>query len=106
MTEVCFDLSWLRAAYRAGQITPATVVTEVLRRIDAAGDDAVWISRRTHEAIVADTDTLVRRPNALDRLPLYGLPFAVKDSIDVAGLSIGMAPIFLTHPAASTHVGE
>jgi allophanate hydrolase len=105
MTELSFDLSRLRSAYRTGEITPAAVVTEVLRRIDAAGDDSVWISRRAPEAIVADADALTRRAGALHQLPLYGVPFAVKDSIDVAGLPTTLAcPSFAYEPRASAPV--
>ena len=35
----------LGAAYRAGTLTVRQVIDEVLKRIAAAGDDKVWISR-------------------------------------------------------------
>jgi allophanate hydrolase len=105
MSDLSLDLSRLRAAYRAAAVKPSAIVAEVLRRIDAAGDDAVWISRRLSEEIVADGETLDRRLAEIDLLPLYGIPFAVKDSIDVKGLPTTLAcPAFAYEPAESAPV--
>ena len=75
------DLERLRAAYADGSATPAGVMADVLERIAAAGDDAVWISRVPDAALLAQARALPD-PAA----PLYGVPFAVKDNIDMAGL--------------------
>ncbi|WP_018333482.1 allophanate hydrolase [Actinomycetospora chiangmaiensis] len=64
---------------------PADVVEAVLARIAERGDDGVWIT-------VADRDALHARAGELEALapghrgPLHGVPVAVKDNIDVAGL--------------------
>lgn len=81
---ISLDLASLESGYAKGALTPTSVVREVLSRIARAGDDHVWICR------VPEAD-LYRRAaelDALDRakLPLFGVPFAVKDNIDVAGL--------------------
>src|ERR1700689_1265293 len=105
MSDLSLDLSRLRAAYRAGTTTPSAIVAEVLRRIGAAGDDAVWISRRGNDAIVANGQALDRRLREIDVLPLYGIPFAVKDSIDVKGLPTTLAcPAFAYEPLESAPV--
>ncbi len=81
MTRRSLDLRSLSAAYTEGSVTPEAVMVEVLARIAAAGSDAVWISR------VPDADLLAQaRALTEPSLPLYGVPFAVKDNIDVAGL--------------------
>jgi allophanate hydrolase len=50
----------------------------------AHADPAIWISRRSDEAILADARALeAEGPNGR---PLWGVPFAVKDNIDVAGM--------------------
>ena len=60
---------------------------EVLRRVKAAGDDRVWISRVGEAAVMARAALLVGLgTDARRHLPLYGIPFAVKDNIDVAGM--------------------
>ncbi|HEV7867021.1 MAG TPA: allophanate hydrolase [Chthoniobacteraceae bacterium] len=69
-------LGSLRGEYDAGR-DPADTVREVYRRIAERGDDAVWIHLPPIEEILAQLPT--------DRsLPLFGVPFAVKDNIDVA----------------------
>jgi allophanate hydrolase len=76
----------LRSAYRAGTLDVTRTIEEVLKRIAAAGDDKVWISRATDAALREAAYRLEARRDELERLPLYGVPFAVKDNIDVAGL--------------------
>src|SRR5258708_7904831 len=95
----------LRAAYRAGALDCKKVIEEVLSRIAAAGDDKVWISRASNEALREAAAALDARRGALDSLPLYGVPFAVKDNIDVAGLPTTAAcPGFAYEAKASAEV--
>ncbi|MGE0299262.1 MAG: allophanate hydrolase [Dehalococcoidia bacterium] len=87
----------LTPAYAAGR-DPHDVVDEVLARIDAGSGDGVWISRFDAAALHARADELVAAPQ---RGPLWGVPFAVKDNIDVAGLPTTAAcPAFAYEPAA------
>ena len=81
-----FDAATLAKEYRDGKLTPADVVDQVFARIAARGDDAVWIALAARERVLDDARALQKRRDAGERLPLYGLPFAVKDNIDVAGL--------------------
>ena len=82
MTETDFDIERLRAAY-AGGANPADVVREAYRRIAAAEDPGIFIS------LVAEADA-VAAAEALGPYdpgqPLWGVPFAVKDNIDVVGM--------------------
>ncbi|HVO16627.1 MAG TPA: allophanate hydrolase [Alphaproteobacteria bacterium] len=77
----------LAARYGQGA-RPSEVVDEVLRRIAAWGDDRIWIGRVPEAALRARAGALdrVQREGGAARLPLFGIPFAVKDNIDVAGL--------------------
>jgi allophanate hydrolase len=95
----------LRAAYGAGTLTCRAVIDEVLRRIAAAGDDKVWISRVPDAVLRKVADTLDARRDELDGLSLYGIPFAVKDNIDVEGLPTTAAcPGFAYTPKTSATV--
>ena len=85
--DVSMDLGALRAAYREGSMTPTTVVEVVLRRIADRGDDGVWISRVPDDRVVERAEALEGLDeDARRHLKLYGVPFAVKDCIDVAAM--------------------
>jgi allophanate hydrolase len=76
-------LPGLARAYDAG-LTPRQVFAEFQRRLDAWDDPALFLS----VADEATLEPLFARLDAADRskLPLYGVPFAVKDNIDWDGL--------------------
>lgn len=78
-----FDLASLGAGYRDGTFTPADVVREAWRRIRERGARPVWIHLIPEEESIAGAEAL--GPFRAD-LPLYGIPFAVKDNIDIAGI--------------------
>ncbi|OAN43027.1 allophanate hydrolase [Paramagnetospirillum marisnigri] len=80
------DIATLSAAYASGRLRPTQVVDLVLRRLEQAGDDKVWIHRPPAAALrrrAVDLEAL--SPDQRAGLPLFGIPFAVKDNIDVAG---------------------
>jgi allophanate hydrolase len=86
------------AAHRAGQLTPAQTVARSFARIREHNDPAIFISLRDEKAAVAEAEALAARDAAT--LPLYGVPVAVKDNIDVAGLPTTAAcPAFAYTPS-------
>ncbi len=72
--------------YRAGAFTPGEVVNDVYARIAAVKDQPIWIHLVSREAALARAGEL-EADSAAKKLPLYGVPFAAKDNIDVAGLT-------------------
>ncbi|MDQ6778209.1 MAG: amidase family protein, partial [Actinomycetota bacterium] len=61
---------------------PSDVARELIERIED-DEEPVWITKVAPENLLAAARAL----DGADRsLPLYGIPFAVKDNIDVAGL--------------------
>jgi allophanate hydrolase len=109
MPEPSLDIETLSRTYAEGTFKPSDVARIISKRLDAAGDDKVWISRQTTKALIADA-TLIERRFAVEgpeALPLYGIPFAVKDNIDVAGTpTTAGCPDFAYRPAISATVVE
>ena len=75
-----FTLDALRRAYSEG-LRPEAVVAEGFRRLDKADDPGIFIHQARDEALAA-----ARALAKPDGRPLWGIPFAVKDNIDVAGM--------------------
>ena len=86
----------MQEAYRGG-LDPGAVVEAVFARLAAAEDDGIFIS-------LVDQAEALSRARALGSFdpvarPLWGVPFAVKDNIDVAGLATTAAcPQFAYRP--------
>ncbi len=74
----------LLAAYRSGRRTVADVIEGVLQTADAAVDRRVWITRLSRDRIMTHVRALAGRSS--EELPLYGIPFVVKDNIDLAAV--------------------
>ncbi|HML07386.1 MAG TPA: allophanate hydrolase [Xanthobacteraceae bacterium] len=71
-------------AYRDGALTPEAIVARSFARIRAHGDPAIFIALREEADVLAEARALARKGDKT--LPLYGIPVAVKDNIDVKGL--------------------
>lgn len=99
------DLRTLHAAYAESALSPEALIAEVYNRIRARGDDHVWITLRPEAEVVAEAAALRVRRAAGEGLPLFGVPFAVKDNLDVVGLPTTAAcPAFAYAPAADAEV--
>ena len=77
------DIASLLLGYRAGTVQPIDVIAEVYRRIRARGERPVWIELVPEEQALEQARNL--GPYRED-LRLYGIPFAIKDNIDLAGI--------------------
>ena len=98
MLPEVLTIAGLHALYRTG-VSPADVLRNVMERIAACPDKAIWISLRPLDLLLAEAATLGDGPSA--EKPLWGVPFAVKDNIDCAGLPTTAAcPAFAYEPAA------
>jgi allophanate hydrolase len=73
----------LHACYAQG-MQPAEVISEIYRRIPAVNDPGIFITLLPEANALAAAERLGRFDPAAK--PLWGIPFAVKDNIDVAGL--------------------
>ncbi len=90
----------LHGRYGQGSTTPADVVSEIFDRIAARPDDRVWIALRDRESLIDQAQAL--QAAGPEGRPLYGVPFAIKDNIDVAGLpTTAGCPAYAYHPDES-----
>jgi allophanate hydrolase len=91
-------------AHRSGAASPETTVARAYARIRAHDDPAIFIALRDEADALAEAKALAaeRTANrALADRPLYGVPVAIKDNIDVAGLPTTAAcPAFAYTPKA------
>ena len=95
MTET---VAAITAAHRAGTLSPAQTVARSYLRIRNYNDPAVFISLRNENEAIAEAESL-KAKDARD-LPLFGVPVAVKDNIDVMGLPTTAAcPAFAYSPS-------
>lgn len=96
LAELVFDLPSLAKAYAEG-LDPVAVVDEAYDRLEAWNDPGIFISMVDRETARAAARALGDRP---DGRPLWGVPFAIKDSIDFEGLPTTAAcPDFAYMPA-------
>jgi allophanate hydrolase len=95
------DIGTLENAYRNGSLTPSAVVAEVYDEIARVGELPTWITLVRRDQNLARARDL-EQSNAARALPLYGIPFAIKDNFDVAGLPTTAGCPAFRHIAAHT----
>lgn len=102
------QVSRLSAEYAAEILSPIDVVLHVYEAISAYHDKAVWIHLvPEEEALCRARELLAAYPDPGSRPKLFGIPFSVKDSIDVAGLPTTLAcPSFAYTANATASVVE
>lgn len=83
MQNLAFNIDALHRAYEGG-VSPVDVVGECFRRIEAVADPGIFLHLMDLAAVKAEAAAL----GAFDPVakPLWGIPFAIKDNIDSAGV--------------------
>ena len=99
MEPTSLNLSALREAYDGGE-TPLSVLDRVYSRLEAGELNPVWISLVPRELVMARAEQVGCSDRA--KLPLYGVPFAAKDNMDVAGMETTAACPAFAYTATET----
>jgi allophanate hydrolase len=106
-TQPCLNLAirHLSDAYREGRLTPSDLIDRIRARIQEHAADNIWI----HVLSDAELAPYLERLSTIsrERLPLYGIPFAIKDNIDLVGVPTTAAlPELAWIPKRSARVVE
>src|SRR5574343_1026454 len=103
METLNLSLQSLRQRYLEGSLTPIALVDVLDRVLSAEDTHHVWIRRLTRDEMMAYAVKL--QGVAPDSLPLFGVPFAIKDNIDLEGIPTTAAcPEFAYTPERSATV--
>lgn len=97
------QISQLRAAYLAGDFSPEQVMAELRQRAQDYIEHNIWIHLLSEAEQAPYLDAL--KDKDPETLPLWGIPFAIKDNIDLAGISTTAAcEAFAYTPEHSAYV--
>ncbi|GAA1668111.1 hypothetical protein MMUR_37550 [Mycolicibacterium murale] len=88
-------------SHAGGSGSPTKTAARVADAIAARGDDGTWLSTVPRDELLAAAREIENRPGAR-ALPLYGVPFGVKDSIDVAGVPTTLSCPHFSYVATET----
>ena len=104
--NINLQLDALRSAYRDGGLTPRQLLANLRDKAAALNPDYhLFIHLLSAEELEPYLAALDGRD--LDSLPLYGVPFAIKDNIDLAGIPTTAAcPAFAYVPQRSATIVE
>ncbi|MCC2978312.1 allophanate hydrolase [Sphingomonas sp. PL-96] len=103
------DAGAIADAVHSGEQSARATAQTALDAIDAyhTVQDTVWIERLSSTAVLEIADRTDARVAAGEHLPLAGVPFAIKDNVDLAGLpTTAGCPAFAYTPARSAVVVE
>jgi allophanate hydrolase len=93
----------LRRGYLAGRFTAREMMEQLMDRADQAPDNRLWITRLSRDQVREYVEGLDGR--SVESAPLYGIPFVIKDNIDLAGVPTTAAcPAFAYTPDESAPV--
>lgn len=103
MTTIDLSLQGLRQAYSEGTLTPRVLMSRLQARSARYADHNIWIHILSESELAP---YLARLENGrIEDFPLFGVPFAIKDNIDLAHIpTTAGCEAFAYTPASSAFV--
>ena len=99
-----FTINYLKKVYSSGEAKPVEVLSKILKRLNDSDQNAVWISTISKSELLrrcVNLEEISKKKN----LPLYGIPFSVKDNIDAIGFdTTAGCPKFAYKPKKSATI--
>jgi len=102
--NISLDIQSLRQLYAEATLTPRQLIEALQQRAESINNPKIWIYRLSQEELEPYLQRLesIEDPAAL---PLYGIPFAIKDNIDLANIPTTAAcPAYSYTPTKSAPV--
>jgi allophanate hydrolase len=81
-----FEMAALAPLLQSGELGASDVLAEAYRRIQAVGSRPAFIELLPMERAASFVEKAEARKRNGEKLPLFGIPFALKDNIDLAGV--------------------
>ena len=79
-----FSIEWIKNQYQKEEMLPERLVEEIILRAEREKDMNIWITPPDLAFIQPFLDHLQKLDK--EKAPLWGIPFAIKDNIDLAGV--------------------
>lgn len=78
------NIEQLKKSYKSANISVSDVIKDIKLKIEKYKEHNIWIYTLSDEELASYVKNL--EDKAIDDLPLYGIPFAIKDNIDLASI--------------------
>ncbi len=102
--KIPLTLSSLKKSYQQEKITPVEVIQSLLTDLEQRGDDGIWIYTLPKQTLIKRAASLTQMSaSQRSQLPLWGIPFSIKDCIDVAGTPTSAACPAFAYEATHTN---